>query len=92
VEINIHWTRKALEHIVQHGISKTDVEDMLASRTYYARRHGGRLVLIGRSAGGMLFAVVERSSEVLGRYEVVTSRRASPSERALFLHRGKGVR
>jgi uncharacterized DUF497 family protein len=89
VRIIVVWTDKGEDHILRHGVSRSDVDGVLRGR-YYVRRGRERFTLIGTPNGRVLFVVLGPSSHVEGALRVTTARAATLAEKRLFERRGKG--
>jgi len=89
MDIEIHeldWDAWNEEHIAQHGVSRTDVEEICLGRRQADVAHGDRLRIIGRtSAGRVVVAILDPLGG--GRYYCVTSFPATGRTRREFLDR-----
>lgn len=88
-EIRIQWNRKSLIHISKHNIYERDVECAVNGRILIRNisRNGEKLKeVIGESHGMVLFIVLKLRGD---RYEVITARDATQSEKKLYKIRGR---
>lgn len=83
----LRWNGWNEEHIARHGVEPVEVEEVVASGTYYVvRARNGRYGLIGQTDGGRsLSIIVEREDG--GSFFVVTARAADADERRLYARR-----
>jgi uncharacterized DUF497 family protein len=71
------------DHIARHGVTISEVQDVVFGRYLAERTRDGRLLLIGQTRGGRYLAIVvaPRGGNVFG---LVTARDAADRERARF--------
>jgi uncharacterized DUF497 family protein len=85
LQITILWDHHNVEHIGRHGVSPTEVEQVVGS--YVARWRtddsvrAGRLVALGPTEGGRLLVVVLDRPSAGGLAYCVTARPMSARER-----------
>ncbi|MDI6655104.1 MAG: BrnT family toxin [Candidatus Hydrothermarchaeota archaeon] len=88
MEITIEWTEEDIDHIRKHNIEPKEVESIFESKIYY-RRNKGFYNFYGRAKSGRILLVITK--KVDNKYRVITARDATPSEKALYVKRAKGI-
>lgn len=87
VEIaGIEWDAWNEEHIAEHGVSRTDVEEICLGRRRVDTTRGGRLRVVGRTGVGRIIVVILDAIDG-GRYYCVTAFPATGRTRRKFLDR-----
>ena len=81
------WNASNREHVARHGVRESDVESLLAKRTFVRRGRKGYHLYYGTDAGGRYLLVV--LDMVAPRvYYVVTARPMTETERRYYLKKG----
>lgn len=83
------WEGWNVNHIQRHEVTPEEVEEVCSGDCLVLDGHHGRLLLVGKTNGGRILAVVLDPEPEVGVYYPVTARPASRRDRRLY-HAAKG--
>lgn len=76
---NLIWDEVNLEHIKEHGVSRSEVKEVKKNFLYHRKTHTGRYLAVARVGQRIITIIIKRKG--LGKYYLVTARDASKKER-----------
>ncbi len=72
------------EHIAKHGVSVSEVREIISGKFAHFKGKHGRWILIGETKAGKALAVLIGPRKIEGKYGLVTARPASREERSFY--------